>query len=117
MQYQSAPGRDERIVKIGQHSYSTMQTAFGGLQGFHMRLIRITGARIAVADHVRPFPLRLSGQNGEHFVVHEHTHPDDMSSEAMSALTNWLFDVSVRSRRDDRALDMRMIGQRRAARQ
>ena len=95
IKYKPAPGRDESIV-LNECGFATIETAFGGLSGFHVRIIRRFGPTTSITDHVWPWPLYLwdSAVNKLRVIEKEGTGAFSLCEASLSALGDRLDQVS-----------------------
>ena len=63
--YSPAAGRDGSAVQHDQDGVPTLSSAFGGLDGFQIRMQLLSGQCIYISDHVWPWPLHLAKRTGE----------------------------------------------------
>lgn len=73
--YRPAPGADETAF-IGDHlGTPTPDTAFVGLEGYKLRVVRISGDGQDTSDHVWPYPLSFVDPRSEKTILIEEGLP------------------------------------------
>ena len=73
--YHPAPGADETAFTPDDVGTPTPETAFIGLEGYKLRVIRLSGDGQDTSDHVWPYPLSFVDPRSEKIIVIEEGFP------------------------------------------
>lgn len=94
-QYTPAASRDESAVKPGSTGFALFKTAFAGLKGCRIRLIKSTGDLLGVKDTVLPWPLKLKYLDGRPLRIAEGTPARNVTLDATRALEEYVFNACL----------------------
>lgn len=73
--YTPAPGADQAAFMLDDIGVPTFDTAYAGLDGFKLRVMRLSGLAQDVSDYVWPYPLRFVDASSKKSLVIEKDLP------------------------------------------